>query len=233
MKASKQQGFSLVELMVSITIGLILMAGVLSIFFSSKVTYLDQREDRAPPGKRPRRARPRDARHPFRRLPGLRARGAVHLDAEQFGQLLWNYTFSDAGFRIRRRRRLFAGAGHRSIRRRWQTATSSWCAPRCATATRLRMETSMALLTSPIKVLNAVPAPSSPGTVMMISDCNAASVFQVTSCTPGAPNGTIAHAIGGGNPGNARTISVTSTRPARVRAAADNHLLRRERSGDR
>ena len=37
---SKQSGVSLVELMVSITIGLILMAGVLSIFMSSKVTYL-------------------------------------------------------------------------------------------------------------------------------------------------------------------------------------------------
>jgi type IV pilus assembly protein PilW len=39
MNFSKQRGVSLVELMVSITIGLILMAGVLSIFMSSKVTY--------------------------------------------------------------------------------------------------------------------------------------------------------------------------------------------------
>ena len=41
MKANHQQrGVSLVELMVSITIGLILIAGVMSIFFSSKVTYM-------------------------------------------------------------------------------------------------------------------------------------------------------------------------------------------------
>jgi len=39
MKLNKQRGVSLVELMVSITIGLILIAGVLSIFMSSKVTY--------------------------------------------------------------------------------------------------------------------------------------------------------------------------------------------------
>ena len=36
MNFNKQRGFSLVELMVSITIGLILLAGVLSIFFSSR-----------------------------------------------------------------------------------------------------------------------------------------------------------------------------------------------------
>ena len=39
MKAKLQSGFSIVELMVSIMLGLILMAGILSIFFSSKVTY--------------------------------------------------------------------------------------------------------------------------------------------------------------------------------------------------
>ena len=39
MNAIKQRGVSMVELMVSITIGLILLAGVMSIFFSSKVTY--------------------------------------------------------------------------------------------------------------------------------------------------------------------------------------------------
>jgi type IV pilus assembly protein PilW len=38
---------------------------------------------------------------------------------------------------------------------------------------------------------------------MMISDCNAASVFQVSGWAPGAPNGTITHAAGGANPGNA------------------------------
>jgi type IV pilus assembly protein PilW len=39
MLLNKQRGVSLVEMMVAITIGLILLAGVLSIFFSSKVTY--------------------------------------------------------------------------------------------------------------------------------------------------------------------------------------------------
>src|SRR5262249_8867178 len=40
MNVKQQHGFSLVELMVSVTIGLILLAGVLSIFYSSKLAYL-------------------------------------------------------------------------------------------------------------------------------------------------------------------------------------------------
>ena len=39
MNHSNARGFSLIELMVSIVIGLILVAGILSIFFSSRVTY--------------------------------------------------------------------------------------------------------------------------------------------------------------------------------------------------
>ncbi|WP_444940075.1 PilW family protein [Microbulbifer sp. ZKSA004] len=38
----KQQGISLVELMVSITVGLVLMAGVVQLFLSSKVTFTTQ-----------------------------------------------------------------------------------------------------------------------------------------------------------------------------------------------
>ena len=40
MKEHLQRGFSIVELMVAVTLSMILMAGVLSIFASSKVTYL-------------------------------------------------------------------------------------------------------------------------------------------------------------------------------------------------
>ena len=40
MRDPLQRGFSVVELMVAVTLSMILMAGVLSIFASSKVTYL-------------------------------------------------------------------------------------------------------------------------------------------------------------------------------------------------
>jgi type IV pilus assembly protein PilW len=67
----------------------------------------------------------------------------------------------------------------------------------------LRLESNLAALTSDLTVLDATPAPIAPGTVMMISDCNAVSVFQTSVYTAGTPNGTISHAIGGSNPGNA------------------------------
>ena len=51
-------------------------------------------------------------------------------------------------------------------------------------------------------MLNAVPAPVSAGTIMMISDCQTVSVFQVSGWTAGTPNGTIQHATGGADPGN-------------------------------
>ena len=41
------------------------------------------------------------------------------------------------------------------------------------------------------------------GTVMMITDCTASSVFQVTGYGAGAPNGLVMHDATGANPGNA------------------------------
>src|ERR1043165_5123513 len=41
--ANTQKGFSLVELMISITLGLVLMGGVLQMFLGSKAAYTNQR----------------------------------------------------------------------------------------------------------------------------------------------------------------------------------------------
>ena len=53
MKNQMQRGFSVVELMVAVTLSMILMAGVLSIFASSKVTYLSNEKTARRAGKRP------------------------------------------------------------------------------------------------------------------------------------------------------------------------------------
>jgi type IV pilus assembly protein PilW len=66
----------------------------------------------------------------------------------------------------------------------------------------MRVEANLASGTSDIPVLNAVPAPVTAGQVMMITDCEHYSVFQVTGWTGGTPNGLIQHAIGGSDPGN-------------------------------
>jgi len=203
MNAKLQRGFSIVELMVSILLGLILMAGILSIFFSSKVTYF---------------ANEKTAR--------LQENGRVALDfvshdirASGYGgcargvpfnstlntptALLWSYAFPLQGFESN-------GAGGYTpalgiVLDPAPLDTSDVIVVRTALRDghALRVESNLAALTSPISVLNAVPAPVDAGTVMMISDCNAASVFQVTGWTSGAPNGTITHAVGGASPGNA------------------------------
>ena len=74
------------------------------------------------------------------------------------------------------------------------------------TATRdgrsTRLETSMASLTDSLTVLNTGTGTLGAG-VYMISDCNAADIFQVTAYTAGTPNSTMAHGTGAGTPGNA------------------------------
>jgi type IV pilus assembly protein PilW len=202
MKLKNQAGFSLVELMVSIVLGLILMAGVLSMFFSSKVTYFAN-EKTARLQENGRVAL--DFLTHDVRSSGYQgcARGVeVTSTLNDATALLWSYIFPIQGFES-------DGAGGFApamgiVLNPLPVEDSDVIVVRTAMRDghALRMETDLADLTSPISVLNAVPAPVSAGTVMMISDCNAASVFQVTSWAAGAPNGTIGHAVGGANPGN-------------------------------
>jgi type IV pilus assembly protein PilW len=66
----------------------------------------------------------------------------------------------------------------------------------------MRVESDLANLTSNPAVLTSMATPATVGQIMMITDCTATSVFQVTGWTTGAPNSTIQHASGGSNPGN-------------------------------
>jgi len=196
-----QRGVSLVELMVSITIGLILMAGVLSIFMSSKVTYL---------------ANEKTAR--------LQENGRVALDLIQHDvrsagfmgcarsvpftstlsnstSVLWNYEIPLQGFES-------GGSGT------WSPAIAAGMlnpAPvnasdvlvtravkRDGIARRMRLDN--VDLTGDLRVENTGPLQI--GTIMLVTDCQAASVFQVTDYAPGTP-ATISHAAGGSAPGNA------------------------------
>jgi len=202
MNLNKQRGVSLVELMVAITIGLILLAGVFSIFFSSKVTYF---------------ANEKTAR--------LQENGRVALDlvvhdvrsAGYMGcaravpytstlntptSLLWNYAVPLQGFEA-------SGAGA------WTPVIAAGTlnpAPindsdvlvmraleRDGRA--LRVAADLAALTSSPTVINTTSIAA--GQIMIITDCEASSVFQVTGYAAGSPNGTISHAAGGSNPGNA------------------------------
>lgn len=198
MRARKsQRGFSLIELMISITLGLILMAGVLSIFFSSKVTYL---------------ANEKTAR--------LQENGRVALDfithdvrsagyngcargvrftstLNNPNSLLWNFEVPLQGFESD------GGGGYapalpggtlnplpnpesdilvvRGLDRDGRAARLS---------SALSSGTANAVTTGAVFTAN---------TLAMISDCNQVSVFQIRTGTAGV----VTHAAGGANPGNA------------------------------
>ena len=199
MNFSKQRGVSLIELMVSITIGLILLAGVLSIFLSSKVTYF---------------ANEKTAR--------IQENGRVALDLLQHdvrsagfngcarsvpftstlntpNTLLWSYQNPLQGFEA-------VGAA-------WSPALAAGTlnpAPLAGSdilVTRgvqrdgisRRMQVANTSTTGDPRVLSATAVPV--GTIMLITNCEAASVFQVTGYAAGAP-ATISHAAGGSGPGN-------------------------------
>ena len=185
MKFSKQRGVSLIELMVSITIGLILMAGVLSIFFSSKITYFTNEKT---------------AR--------LQENGRVALD-------LVTHDVRTAGYMGCARTVPFTNTLNSSTALLWNYAlplqgyesdnSSAWT-PTIAAGTlnpapiiasdvivtrvpvrdgrALRVESGLGSFTSDPVVLAASAVPL--GTIMMITDCEASSVFQVTATRPEA-----------------------------------------------
>ncbi len=201
MKLNKQRGVSLVELMVSITIGLILIAGVLSIFMSSKVTYFAN-EKTARLQENGRVALDL-LMHDVRSAGYMGCARAVPFTSTLNAptSLLWNYEMPLQGFES-------DGAG-------------AW-APVIAAGTlnpvpvndsdivvaralqrdgrAMRVETDLGSLNGSPQILDTTNVTA--GTVMMISDCTASSVFQVTGYGSGSPYGSVAHAAAGANPGN-------------------------------
>lgn len=201
MNLSKQRGVSLIELMVAVTIGLILMAGVLSIFFSSKVTYFTNEKT----------ARLQENGRVALDLVMHDVRSAGYMGCARSvpftstlntpNSLLWNYAIPLQGFES-------DGAGT------WAPALAAGLlnpapiADSDVLVTRalerdgraLRVVADVAGLTGSATVLNTTSV--APGQIMIITDCTASTVFQVTGYAVGAPNGTVAHAAGGANPGN-------------------------------
>ena len=201
MSTHKTRGFSLIELMVSIVIGLILIAGIMSIFVSSKVTYTTN-EKTARLQENGRTAL--DFLSHDLRSSGYQgcARNMNYTPAIKTpASLLWSFVFPVQGFESDG-----AGAYAPTV----PITLSPAAVPNSdiivvRTPVRdthmTRLESTMADSTADLTVLDTTPAPA-PGQVMMITDCENYSVFQVRGYTASAPNGTITHAAGGSNPGN-------------------------------
>jgi type IV pilus assembly protein PilW len=196
---ARNRGFSLVELMVSMTIGLILLGGAISVLYSSKVTYAEN--------ERVARLQESGRAAVELMLRDMRAGGfkgcnqttpLTNALPSPTG-LLWNFSAPVQGFE--------------------STGASSWSpAVDAAIVTPRGGSDIIAVRTSridaPTFTTNASPATSTadltvdkattdtlptPSTVM-ISDCSAAAVFRVTTFTDGGGTATLAHGVDLGIP---------------------------------
>ena len=198
MKLHKQKGFSLVELMVSITIGLILLAGVLSIFFSSRVTF--STNERTARLQENGRVALDLVTHDIRSA-GYQgcARGVQFNNALTTPtSLLWNYIFPVQGYENSGSGTFTPALGVTLT----PTAVNDSDVIVVRAATRdghsTRLEANMAATNSTLTLFNTGTLAA--GNVYMISDCNAVDVFYATAWDNVA--GVMSHASPGGTPGN-------------------------------
>jgi type IV pilus assembly protein PilW len=202
MRISKQEGLSLVELMVALAIAALLMAGVLSIFQSSKVTYLtnEQTSRLQENGRVALELMLYDLRSAG--YGGCARETIFTTTLNDAAEVPWNYAQPVQGFESQ-------GDGD------YLPALTLVLAPaplpesdvlvvRMPERDRpaMTMQTDLANLTDNPQVL-AASAPVAAGQIMLITDCEASTVFQASGWAVGAPNSSVLHAAGGAAPGNA------------------------------
>lgn len=194
---NKQRGVSLVEMMVAVTIGLILMAGVMSIFLSSKVTYFAN--EKLARLQESGRIALNLVSHDVRAAGYMGCARAVPFNSvlNSPTSLLWNYSIPLQGFES-------DGSGGYSpalgiTLNPAPISTSDVIVARTLArdSRALRVEANMTSLTGNIIVANTVPAPVTAGQILIVTDCQASTVFQTNSYSAG----NIAHA-NVGSPGN-------------------------------
>lgn len=201
MRQITQRGFSLVELMVAMAIGLLLLAGVASLFFSSKVTYLTN--------EKTARLQENGRIAVELMVHDIRSAGYVGCAKEAFfnttldvaGDPRWDYSQPVLGFES-----LGDGTFSPALGVALDPVPvldSDVVVVRMPVRDRpaMTLRTDLATSADDLTVL-AASAQVNAGDIMMISDCQASSVFQVSAWVPGAPNGQIQHAVGGAGPGN-------------------------------
>jgi type IV pilus assembly protein PilW len=200
----QQSGFSLVELMVAMTLSLILMAGALSILYNSKLTYNDN--DRLARLQEAGRAAVelilRDARAAG--FPGcVRKARFSSMRVTNNTTLLWNLSQPVFGYEAT------GGA--------WAPALDTTNIPSATAGSDvlvlrgsrqgwpiLRTTAPLASMVAPIAVQTAANAVVPANTPMVISDCEGTTVFVATSVT-GAGTARVVNHVTGTTPGNVDT----------------------------
>lgn len=201
----RSRGFSLVELMVALTLSLLLMAGALSILYSSKVTYSEneriarlQESGRTVVELMLRDTRPAGYLGCSRPVVGDEFSNGLNSSAS----VQWNYKDPVAGFEA-------TGAT-------WSPALDATATPSATAGSDVllvrttRQGEPIFRTNAPIiNATSAIPVDRDPGTSvpvntpMVISDCEGSSVFNATGFTAaaagplGESRATISHAMGG------------------------------------
>jgi type IV pilus assembly protein PilW len=202
MNRQLQLGFSVIELMIAMALSMVLMAGVLSIFASSKLTYLtNEKTSRVQEGGRMALDMiMRDIRSAG--YVGCAKAVPFNTTLNSATAPLWDYSQPMRGFE-------YTGPGT------WSPALGTALVPAAQApqdgsdaillhvaqreGVALVMPTALASSTANPQIAGATPAPVA-GQIMMITDCNASTVFEVTNYT--SPS--VAHAVStGATPQNA------------------------------
>jgi type IV pilus assembly protein PilW len=197
---NKQRGLTLVELMVAITVGLILTAGIIQIFINSKQTYrVEQSLSRLQES-------------------GRMALDFIANDIRMAGYWGCQHTTSDDSGDVIINNLDPAGSGYIDFTAAGITGTEGGGAPDSIT---LRGADSTPGLTpqpnggggvyslSPSTALQVnLPNNLKSGDLVLVSDCTHGDIFQITGADPSA-GGVVDHAVGVGSPGNTSQLLKT------------------------
>lgn len=181
-----QRGLSLVELMIAITLGLILTAGILQIFSNSKQTYrIEEALSRLQES-------------------GRLALNFIANDVRMAG--FWGCQHDPSKIQ----NDLAAGAGYIDFTSNEISGTEGGTGvPDTLTLHGADSTPGLALQaassgTMPFQV--SLPNDLKSGDMVLVSDCEGGNIFQVTGSNPSS-SGTVVHNLGSGTPGNATQIS--------------------------
>ncbi len=182
--AKRQRGLSFIELMIAVTIGLILAAGIMQIFISNKQTYRIQE------GVSRMQESGRFAIDLLSRDLRMAGYYGCWSDTATLVNTLNDSATTPYNFNV-----ALEGSDNTGIN------GSDTIILRRATGNGIPLTAAMASTTSDLNSQSAVPPPLSIEDIVIISDCSAAAAFQITNYIDA--DGTVSHAVGGGSvPGN-------------------------------
>ena len=180
---ARQKGLSLIELMISVTIGLILAAGIMQIFISNKQTY------RLQEGLSRLQENGRFAIELLAKDLRMAGYYGCWTDATTLVNTLNDSGTTPYDFNVG-----LDGADNAGIN------NSDTLIVRGAYGNGISLTDTMPNTSADLQSQPSAPPPLATGDIVAVSDCSGAAVFQITDYTDA--DGNIVHSAGAGSPGN-------------------------------